>query len=319
MTEGTTQSEKDYDQKATSMMSTLPENKAQAPDIPLANHVPMTKSLIVWTPRFIVIFGLLLVIGLSTASLLTEGWINGFIVGSWALLSYTALLFGGWIAVIACTHSLWIRISGIFGVIWAILTSINYVLGLLVVDPHLSIIIHLNAGIHSALLGAYICLSINRTPLRRWDSLFFRLAPIIGSGIVILIFLLPPADRSGLHLESIAATVIFYLCILIWWIRPSCWKTQSGPAFLFGLAPAIQLLLSIPNSASPETNFFFTQVILLCFLLGIARILQGETRLKTLGPLANDTLHRQNNQQHSDPVVQEVEEDSGPDRTGVPT
>ncbi|HZO71871.1 MAG TPA: hypothetical protein VFB60_06680 [Ktedonobacteraceae bacterium] len=277
MTDSTAQSTEDQDYK----IASIADGAAIAmPELPSGKLITATQSPIIWTPRFILIFGLTLVVGLSAATLLTEGWMNKYYAGEWILLSYIVLLSGGWIAVITRARSPWIRIGGIFGCTWGFLTGISYLLSLLPVDPQSPIIAHLNAATNSALLGAYICFSITRTSVRRWDTLFFRFAPIIGGCIIILIFLLIPAeDRSLSKLESTIAGVTLYLCLLVWWLRPSCWKTQPGPTFLFGLAPVILLILAIPGAITPDANFFYTQVMLLSVLLGILRIVQGEIRL----------------------------------------
>ncbi|HEU5226922.1 MAG TPA: hypothetical protein VFU49_03845 [Ktedonobacteraceae bacterium] len=287
MTDGVTQSAKDQDQPAIDVT----DSKIQTPEIQPAKPIVAAQLLTIWTPRFIIIFGLALVVGLSTAALLTEGWTSKFFVGEWVLLAYMALLAGGWIALLVWTRSPWIRIGATFGGLWTILMSISYILSLLTVDPQSPIIAHLNAATTSALLGAYICLSINRTSLRLWDNLFFRFAPMIGAGIAILIFLLMPAENRSLSsFESIIAGVMFYLCVLVWWLRRSCWQTQPGPTFLFGIAPVIQLLLAIPGVITPDANFFFTQVMLLSILLGILRIIQSE-RILSKARLADDALH----------------------------
>ncbi|HLG62114.1 MAG TPA: hypothetical protein VKY19_09290 [Ktedonosporobacter sp.] len=280
MTDGTTQSTEDQDYKLVGIADGELESTIAMPAPQADKLITTMQSSIIWTPRFILIFGLTLVVGLSLATLLTEGWMNRYYAGEWILLSYIVLLSGGWIAVIARARSPWMRIGGIFGCTWGLLTGISYVLSLLTVDPQSPIIAHLNAATNSALLGAYICFSITRTPLRRWDTLFFRFAPIIGGCIIILIFLLiPTEDRSLSKLESTIAGVTLYLCLLVWWLRSSCWKTQPGPTFLFGLAPVILLILAIPGAITPDANFFYTQVMLLSVMLGILRIVQGEIRL----------------------------------------
>ncbi len=284
MTDGATQSTEDQDQKIASIADSELESTIDTPEPQPGTLITTAQSSIIWTPRFILIFGLTLVVVLSAASLLTEGWTNKYYPGEWVLLSYIVLLSGGWIAVIARTRSPWMRIGGIFGGIWGFLTGTSYILSLLSVDPQSPIIAHLNAATNSALLGAYICFSINRTSFRRWDTLFFRFAPIIGGCIIILIFLLIPAqNRSLSSLESTIAGVTLYLCLLVWWLRPSCWKTQPGPTFLFGIAPVIQLILAIPGAITLDANLFFTQVMLLSVLLGILRVVQGEIRLTLPG------------------------------------
>src|SRR5690242_20632191 len=68
-----------------------PESPIQTPEIQPAWPIVTAQSLTIWTPRFMVIFGLTLVIGLSTAALLTEGWTSKFYPGEWVLLAYMAL------------------------------------------------------------------------------------------------------------------------------------------------------------------------------------------------------------------------------------
>lgn len=284
MTDGITHSTEDQDQKVTSIVDREPESAIGTAGPQPVKLINNAQSSIIWTPRFILIFGLTLVVGLSMASLLTEGWMNKYYAGEWVLLFYIVLLSGGWITVIARTRSSWMRIGGIFGGIWTFLTGTSYILSLLAVDPQSPIIAHLNAATNSALLGACICLSINRTPLRHWDMIFFRFAPIIGGCVIILIYLLIPGGNHSLSsLESIMAGATLYLCLLVWWLRPSCWKTQPGPTFLFGLAPLIQLILAIPGAITPDANLFYSQVMLLSVLLGILRTVQGETRLTAPG------------------------------------
>jgi hypothetical protein len=231
---------------------------------------------IIWTPRFVVIFALTLVIGLSAASLLTQGMLNGYYPPQAILLALVLFALGGWIAVVLLVRSFWIRIGGIFGGIWAMFMGIYLGVTLLPIDPHASILLHLNASTNSALLGSYICLSIDRTPFHRWDGWFFRLAPILGASAVAAGYFLLPADIHSLGtLESTTVTVTLILCILVWWTRPSCWRSQPGVTFLFGTTPFILLLLSLPGITDREGHFFFfTQVALLSLLLGILRVAQ---------------------------------------------
>ncbi|QBD83064.1 hypothetical protein EPA93_46725 [Ktedonosporobacter rubrisoli] len=243
-------------------------------------------SPVIWTPRFIAIFTLILVVGLSATSLLTQGWLNHYYEAELVLLNFAVLLFLGWIALIICARSLWARIAGVFGCIWAIFTGVNFAITLLAADAHAVIDAHLNAATNSAMLGCYICLSINRTAIYRWDGWFFRFAPIIGACVIVVAFLFAPADaREPAHVESIVAGVTLYLSLLVWWLRPSCWRAQPGPTFLFGFVPIILLILSLVSAVRPETNFFFLQIMLLCTFLGIIRTLQGEIRYSAATPI----------------------------------
>ncbi|MDQ2714802.1 MAG: hypothetical protein M3Z08_07850 [Chloroflexota bacterium] len=250
-----------------------------------SNTQPMTRNeeqaasppAIIWTPRFIVIFALILALGLSAESAVTQGWQNDLYAGSWVLLSHVVLIAPCWFIIAMRPRSLWARLGGIFGCLWVVFVSINFIITLFPLNVNAPVIAHLNAASSSALLGAYICFSIEHTALHRWDSWFFGFAFIGGSAAVILAYFLAAADTRGLStLESGVAATATILCVLIWWLRPSCWKTQPGPTLLFGLAPTIQLLLAIPNVTFSDTNFFLTQVALLCILLGALRTLQGQ-------------------------------------------
>lgn len=279
MAESATRSEKDHNEKLIEATGIRAEGDHERVDASTDRYIAINRPIVIWTPRFITAFVLTLVAGLSAASLLTQGWLNGYYPGDWVLLAFVALIFVAWIAVAACARSFWARIGAIAGCVWSIFTGISFVMNLLAVDPQSAIIAQLNAATNSALLGCYLCLSINRTSLHRWDGRFFRFAPLLGACVIAAIYLLTPAaTRSWQSLESTTAAVMLYLAIFVWWLRPSCWKTQPGPTFLFGIAPIILLILAIPNSVNGEGNFFFSQVVLLCLLLGVIRILQCEIR-----------------------------------------
>jgi hypothetical protein len=240
-----------------SMMSTIPAN-------------------VIWTPRFIVLFAIMLVLGLSVESLLTQAWVGHLIQAPWVLLSETLLAFGCLIATALISRSRWIRLGAIFGSIWAIFTSINLFIPVNSLDPSTPIFSLLNAIICSALLGTFICFSIERTFLTKWDNWFFRLA-LIGSicAVPLIFFITLPENRSLSAFESGIAALMLVLSLLVWWARPSCWNVQPGLTLLFGLLPAIELLLSVPTIGTGSTNFYLTQVSLLCFLLALMRLLKG--------------------------------------------
>ncbi len=236
---------------------------------------------VIWTPRFLVVFALTLTMGLSAESLLTQGWASHYYAGQWVLLAHVTLIFACFIAIILTTRSWWIRVGSIFGCTWAIFTSINLVVSFYKLDPASPVPAYLNAIICCALLGAYICLSIEHTQLTAWDTWFFRFALIIGiCGVLLAYFTKPAVVRSLSIIESAAAAIGLVFCVLVWWLRPSCWKTQPGPTFLFGLTPGIILLLSIPSLGRGTTNLFLSQVALLSLLLATLRILQSEHKRK---------------------------------------
>lgn len=296
MAEGSTQPGIDHDQTAKNENSTGKDTVATVEEKPqLVANTPLPK--IIWTPRFIVIFALTLVIGLSIESLLTQGWLNGYYTGQWVFQVHVILISLGWLALCIFTRSSWIRIGSIFGCIWALFITVN----IIVSTQHSNLASHvlalMNAATCIALLGSYICLSIDRTPLGRLDSWFFGFAPIAGSIAVALVYFLVPANEHSLNaLENAIATIALVLALLVWWIRPTSWKSQPGPTFLFGFVPLILLILAIsdqeftssnyflthvlmrpiPNLLTNENNFFLSQVALLCLLLGIMRVLQYE-------------------------------------------
>ncbi|GHO96790.1 hypothetical protein KSF_068380 [Reticulibacter mediterranei] len=237
------------------------------------------RSTIIWTPSFIVIFALTLAAGLSLASLTTQGWDNRLYQPGWILLGNTAILGALWVAIVIRTRSLWVRIGGSFACLWVIFTAINFIAGLLSVDAGLSAIAYLNAATNIALLASYIVFSTNGVPFRGWDRWFFKIAPIIGGCLALTGFFFPPPLIGLLpSLASTTAAAALYLAIAAWWLRPSCWKTQAGPAFFLGVAPTILLMLSIPHAFNGSSNFFFLQVSLLSSILGAMRLLQGELR-----------------------------------------
>ncbi|MDQ6661167.1 MAG: hypothetical protein M3Z24_09415 [Chloroflexota bacterium] len=241
-------------------------------DIPARNLPP-----IIWTPHFIILFILTLVLGLTADSLLTKGWINHFYAGGWVQLVQTLLLLGCWITIIRHSRTWEMRMGGIFGCIWSIFSIITSISSFFNPDPGSPMVIHLQLALSSALLGCYICLSIDRIPLDIWDSWFFRLALGASIAIPLLIFVFSPTDiRSLSTLENSITITLLSLCLLVWWARPRCWKISPGPTFLFGTVPALLLLLSIPQGASMETTYFISLVSLLSLLLGILRVLQGE-------------------------------------------
>src|SRR5437868_2375521 len=89
MAESTTQS-KQHDEEILAHIAETqtisPENEQQGGS--LASH----RSTIIWTPRFIVIFALTLAVGLSLASLTTQGWDNHYYQPEWILLGNTVIL-----------------------------------------------------------------------------------------------------------------------------------------------------------------------------------------------------------------------------------
>ena len=234
---------------------------------------------IIWTPRFIVRFFLVLVIGLSAESLLTEGWLNGIFRAEWVLLAHAVLLLACLIAVLVQSHSSWLRIGCTFGCAWAVLTGASNVITLLGISGRSIIALQLQAAMVCALFAMYICFSTHRIQFSRWDGIFFWLTPLVGAGAVALLYLQARTDPHHTRvLINATITVLLTLCAAIWWLRPSCWSSQPCITFLLGIAPLLLLLLPQLNTGDHSAYFFFSQVLLLCILLGIIRVRQEELR-----------------------------------------
>ena len=274
----------------TSQKNTTIENNHQV-------EANVSHTQIIWTPRFIIIFALTLVLGLSIESLLTQGWLDVYFSGLWVFQVHVLIVCLAWITLLVLTHSSWIRIGSIFGIIWAFFMTLH--INIYTLNTDLAFRVHalINAATCIALLGSYICLSIDKTLINRLDSWLFGLAPPIFCIVITLMYLLTPAnERSLTTLENAIASTALILSLLFLWIRPTLWKSQPGPTFLFGCVPFILLILArsakdfnpsnyflakvlsqpIPNLSTNDTNFFFSQVALLFLILGIMRLIQFE-------------------------------------------
>jgi peptidoglycan/LPS O-acetylase OafA/YrhL len=279
------ESENTTNEKTTSL-----ENKHQ-----VESNVPHTQFI--WTPRLIIIFSLTLVLGLSIESLLAQVWVHGYYSGLWVFQVYIICVCLGWLTLLVITHSNWIRIGSTFGIIWALFMTMHIIIYSLNTDLSLRVHPAINAATCIALLGSYICLSIDKTPINRLDAWLFGLAPFIVCFAVALIYFLTPVnERSLTTLENAIASTALIVSLLIWWIRPTLWQSQPGPTFLFGCVPLILLILAlsakefnpsnyflakvlsgpIPSLLTNESNFFFSQVALLFLFLGIMRVIQFE-------------------------------------------
>ena len=265
-----------------------------SPDTTTSEIAPAVVATVIWTPTFIVVFAMMMIVGLSAESIFNQAWASSVIDLKWVLLIHVAVILGGWIAVLRVTRSRWIRLGGVFMCIWLLFTTLNIISHFFQLDTSSPIPAYLNATTSSALLGAYTCLSLefahptlvpnvpNVPRSTRWDNWFFKLAVIVGISCVALAFILTPAaKRSFVGLENDIALIALALSTLVWWLRPSCWKTQPGVTFLLGVSSFITLYLSIIHVYSGDYSFF-SQVALLALILGTARLLQGERVLKSL-------------------------------------
>lgn len=220
--------------------------------------------MIIWTPRFIISFTLLLILGLSGATMLTNGMLNGYYAPGLILLLWT--LGGG-----AClfflsvrARSFWVRLGGGIGCLWSVLSGLTCVLTLLPLTSQSTMLLYTATATSCVLLACYVCLSIAHVSWQRWDTMFFRTIPalLLLTGFA---FLLRSHTWSSLTFVMLVALLI--LSIAIWWIRPSCWREQAGPALLFGLAPLTLLSQVLPDGINSEPGFFFAQVAFLCLIL----------------------------------------------------
>ncbi|GAC1568552.1 MAG: hypothetical protein NVS3B14_18160 [Ktedonobacteraceae bacterium] len=270
----------------------LPRSNQSAEPAPSPVQV---EQVVIWTPRFIIVFALTLVLGLSLQSAYTQAWSINWLSGMWIFLVYIIALGICWIALLDVSRSRWIRFGAVFGLICTAFITINIVIQFILIEPSEQILAHVNVAACLALLGCSICLSIARIPTGRWDAWFLGLTPVIGVAPVASLYFLASA-RSLYVLENTIATVALLLSVLVWWIRPSCWKNAPAPTLLFGAASLILLLLdtvyvgshtfnlfpvyvtqhAAASLANRETDFFFSLVTLLCLLLGVMRLAQYE-------------------------------------------
>ena len=283
-------SPKSESENTTSEKTTSLENNHQ-----VESNVPHTQ--IIWTPRFIITFSLTLVLGLSIESLLAQGWLHGDYSGLWVFQTYVIFVCLGWLTLLVLTHSSWLRIGSTFGIIWSLFMTMHIIIYSINTDLSLQVHALINAATCIALLGSYICLSIDKMPINRLDAWLFGLAPLIVCIVVALIYFLTPANARSLNtLENAIASTALILSLLVWWIRPTLWQSQPGPTFLFGCVPLILLILAlsakefnpsnyflakvlsgpIPSLLTNESNFFFSQVALLFLFLGTMRVIQFE-------------------------------------------
>lgn len=241
---------------------------------------------IIWTPRFIILFALTLAIGLTADCLFALGYGIRIIEPGWVLLGHVVFVAGCFGGIICIARSRWTRLGGIFGCLWVIFMCLNLSLTLMTFDRSSPIIAYINAAMTSALLGTYICFSLEQTRLTRWDGWFFGLAILVSFCLPVLSYIFMPAtNRSLAAIESSMAAINLVLCVLVWWLRPSCWQKQPGTTFLLGTTPAILLLLAIPTLGRGQTNFFLSEVALLSLLLGGMRVWQGELKRQRIAKM----------------------------------
>jgi hypothetical protein len=284
-------------------------------------------GITLWTPHFILFFVFVMISGLSAASILTEAQMNNQYQSSLILSGYIVVILIALVVLTCYTRSSWMRVSTLFGYLWAIFSLITFFLPM---SGLLSLIrVQLLAAASSTLLGFYVCLSTHRTLLRWWDTLLFGLVPLLGAGILVGYVLLHPIHTGHLRgLEETATTVLLAFGSGLWWLRPSCWHTQACPTFLFGIAPLIFIFVTYWAGDTIGTRLFLYQLALLCIVLGIIRVIQAErqartTRLETqvaqtvsmssTRVLVSDSPHNEQDENRADSVIEKVQQHARPE------
>lgn len=288
-----------------------------------SSRAPIT----LWTPRFLLLFSFILISGISAASILTEAQMNNHYQSSLILSGYVIVIFVALTVLTRYTRILWMQTGTLFGYLWAAFSLITFFLP--TTGPISLIRIQLLAAASSTLLGFSICMSTHDTPLRRWDTLLFWLAPLLGACIIAVYVLLHPIHSDHMRgLLETTTTVLLASGSGLWWLRPSCWQVQAWPTFLFGLAPLLWIFVSYWAGDTLGTRLFLSQLALLCMLLGILRIIQA-TRQKrstfaeiqlnekadppSLHSLTSNPPHDEQNQHSADGVVEHVQQYTRPE------
>ena len=266
------------------------DGRGDAPVVPEAEGV-------IWTPRFIILFALILVLGLSLESLLTQGWAIRWFTGIWIFLGHLVLVGAGWIILLRVTRSFWVRLGAVFGLIFVAFVTINVALQAILFQPSSYLLAHVNVVTLLALAGCSMCVAVDRLPVGRWDAWVLGLTPVLGVVLLIPLYILR-GDRSMAGMENSISVVVLIIGTLIWWVRPTCWKNAPGLTLLLGSVPLLLLFLDVAYVANNSYNFFpihvtenasatfnnrqtvffFSQVVLLCLLLAIMRLVQAEKR-----------------------------------------
>lgn len=258
---------------------------------------PQMTSPIIWTPRFLLGWLLILVLGLSITSVMTTSWSNELFIAlpfsvQIIMLLEIVLVALVWLIIGIFTHSFWLRVSSLFGGLWALFMVVSVLANSWGMSATSDLQAYFNVASCVSLLGGFLGLASDGMLLKRWDHLLLILilpGVILGVGGTYLL----TSSANDLTIENaIAAGALISSCA-IWWLRPSCWKTQPGSTFLLGVVPLILLLQAVSNGsmhnmfllqvANPATkarlnpnNFFLAQVALLALFLGFLRVLKSE-------------------------------------------
>jgi hypothetical protein len=233
---------------------------------------------VIWKPGFIVIFGLIAIVGMAAASVITQGWTNAYYPLGPVLILYHIPVLIGWIVLLRCTRSFWLKCSALLGIFWVVLSCSYYWATYNSLDQISTLTLHLQAAAGAAFAGMYLCLSLAYIPENRWDVWFFRLAPVVL--ILVLGITLYLRLYIGTLLGNTEIAVYneaLYFSLFTLWLRPACWKYRAGPTFLLGLFPLVAIVAMLaPESTTPQ-RFFFIQVAFLAMSLAILHLIRQET------------------------------------------
>jgi len=270
---------------ADSLFFTKKHNYGQLTLSTTSGHKPTTQpetrentQPVIWTPVFTVIFGLIVVLGLAGASMITQGWTNAYYPLGLVLILYHIPVLIGWVILFRLTQSFWLKCSALLGVLWVVLSCCYYWGTYNGLDQISTLTLHLQATTGIVFAGIYLCLSLASLSESRWDVWFFRLVP------VFLLLVLGITLYSRLYLgtllgntEVVMSNEVGYFSLIVLWLRPACWKAQPGPTFLFGLFPLVAVISTMLAATSDTAQrFFFIQVAFIAMFLAIMHLIRQE-------------------------------------------
>src|SRR5579863_6481395 len=67
-----------------------------SPDTTTSEIAPAVVATVIWTPTFIVVFAMMMIVGLSAESIFNQAWASSVIDLKWVLLIHVAVILGGW-------------------------------------------------------------------------------------------------------------------------------------------------------------------------------------------------------------------------------
>jgi hypothetical protein len=221
--------------------------------------------------------------------------LNGYYAGQWVFQGYLILIGVMWLALLVRARSRWARIGAIFGLVWGVFMTVDIIVQAASGNVSLETQALVNVLICLSWLGCSMCLAIDRLLLSAWDAWLPGLLLLVGA-LACALALLIGHEYTLLALEQGIATVTLAISGLIWLARPSCWINAPAPTVLFGAIPVILfgldvasnwynqanfflgrvVLYSLHSIPYREATFFFSQVVLLCVLLGSIRLLKCE-------------------------------------------